>query len=287
MAPLLVGIVDVDSGEEEEATEHGEVATELLGGGLTTVVAEGGDDLGLDIVEEAAGEELLGGTIGEDDIALVEVLEMDALRLAEDIDGDNHRHTASTEADALDTTHLVLPAREEEGDTVADGHLAHLFDGEAEIDLQLMLEDEVAEGLLLGIADDDGGAAMVAVVIETEARAGVPVGGEDGTETIGGGVDEHETEEEGAQVVGGIGTHGEEGHVELEGRQGLCLAVPAAELTAALTEEHGLDPLGIGMDHDIPLAWIAGRHWFVHRHTFFLSAERGDSRERHTLSHWP
>ena len=79
--------------------------------------------------------------VGEDDVAIVEVLEVHALRASQDIHRHCHRHTAFLQPDALDLALTAPPVVDQQGDTVAYGHLAEGLYGFAEEHFQLPIQD--------------------------------------------------------------------------------------------------------------------------------------------------
>ena len=142
---LVFGVVDVDVGIGEQTPDARGIVVGVGGGAFTEPMAEEDGDLALEVLDEIACDELLGDLVGKGDVAVVEIVEADALRLPEDGEGDAHADSALLDLDALYYAGVVLPVLYLQEDSVARLHVAHGGCRGAEEDMELAVVDELAE----------------------------------------------------------------------------------------------------------------------------------------------
>ena len=153
----------------QQAVQARQVMAALLSGAFATVAAQELYHLFLDIPDEVTSEQLFGIMVGKDDIALMEVIEIDTSGLSQDIDSHTHGYAVGMEADPFNLTLTALPFVNEQGDPVANGHLSDGFDRQTEEDLQLAVHQYALELLQLAIGNDDGLTLLVTIVVEMQA----------------------------------------------------------------------------------------------------------------------
>lgn len=213
----IVSIVDVDVGIGEQAPKARGIVVGVGGGALSEPMAEEEGDLALEVLDEIACDELLGDLVGKGDVAVVEVVEADALCLPEDGEGDADADSALLDLDALYYAGVVFPVLYLQEDSVSRLHVAHGGCRGAEEDMELAVVDELAQLGVLPLGDGDLLARLAAIGMEAQTGACVPVGTDYLADALGGCLDEHEAVEDAAELVGGIGTHVEVGDIVVEG----------------------------------------------------------------------
>jgi hypothetical protein len=182
-SPVVITL-DINGTIGQQTVQTGKVMTTLLTRAFATVATQKVGNVFLDILDEVASEQLLGIMVSEDDIALMEVVEIDALGHPQDIDSNSHGDMVGMETDAFNLALTTLPAVDEQGDTVANGHLTDGLDREPEEDLQLTVQQHALKLLQLAIGNDDWLVFLVTIVVEVQPRTGVPVGSEYLTEPL-------------------------------------------------------------------------------------------------------
>ena len=270
-AGLLGLVVHVDVVVGGELLQPDGVAQALVVGDAPGVqVAELLHQLLLEVAEEVALHEGRLRGIDEGDVAGLQVHEVDAPGAVEDVHADVHAQLLLPAGDFLDDSAVPFPRLDVEDDLAL--HL-EVGDGLVEVEEEVLVADGGHEPAHVAVPDGDLLPLVVAVVVEAEAGAGVPGGGDDAPDALFGGLDEDEAEEVAPQflvaadaVVGlaalvrlllrlerlGRG-HVEVGDVEAVG--GVRRAV-LAELALAVFLQQGLYLHGVQVAHDVPVLCV-------------------------------
>ena len=195
---LVFSVVDMDVGIGEQAPEARGIVVGVGGGAFAEPMAEEDGDLALEVLDEVACDELLGDLVGKGDVAVVEIVEADTLRLPEDGEGDAHADSALLDLDALYRAGVVFPVLYLQEDSVARLHVANGGCRGTEEDMELTVVDELAELGVLPLGDGDLFARLAAIGMEAQTGACVPVGTDYLADALWGCLDEHEAVEDAA-----------------------------------------------------------------------------------------
>ena len=167
-SPVVIA-VNLYSPIGQQTVQAWQVMAALLGRAFATMAAQELHHLFLDIPDEVTGEQLFRIMVGKDDIALMEVVEIDTPGLSQDVDGHPHGDAVGMEADTFYLALTALPFVNEQCDTVTNCHLADRFDRQTEEYLQLAIHQYALELLQLAIGNDDGVSLLVTIVVEMQS----------------------------------------------------------------------------------------------------------------------
>ena len=137
--PEVVVFVYLYVGVGVEPTEPDGILELLLGGCLTEPMTEDEGDFVFEVADEIAADEPLGVVVGIGDVAVVQVVEGDALGAAEGVEGDADADAVLPKSDAFDDAGVVLPVLYAEQHSAANCHLANGGCGHTEEDFQLTI----------------------------------------------------------------------------------------------------------------------------------------------------
>lgn len=245
---LVIGIVNGDIGIAIHTCDTGGVTMGFhLGDLMTVFIVEDIDHLLLEVLEEVATEEALLAGIIEDDIALLDIGEIDTPLVVGNIDANSHVELALLDSHLGDGAFLAHPGSHLHTDGIAHGHLV---DGMTEEELELTTLDGLTQQLHLRGGDLDGLALVVAIVIHTQTRRAVPLSIDDATDALFGGMDKHKVMELLTDVlVIGHSLHHKIGYevVHWLGGSG------STQRAFVLLLQHDVDQLGLEVDHYIPI----------------------------------
>lgn len=203
----VIVFVYLDVGIGIEPTETDDILELLFGRAFCEPMAEDDGYFPFEVVDEVAADELLGVVVGIADVAVVKVVEGDALRASEEVEGDADADAVLAEPDALDDARMILPVLYAKQHFAADFHLPHGGCGHAKENFQLTIIYNVPQLLKLLVGNGYLQTCLAAVVDEALAGERVPVGRHEFLYSPLGCTDEDEVLEDVAYLVGDVGTH--------------------------------------------------------------------------------
>lgn len=246
-ALVAVSIDYLNVGIAQQANESRTVPNNLIGILLAILMTEDVDHLILEVLDEVATEQATAFLVGKQHIAIVKILELNTLRPVHDIYTYRHDQTTFFVSNLLDLANLATPRRELHNDRVAHCHIAY---GLTEEELQLAALQCRAQLLHLVIGNGDHTAIGVAIVMQMGTGTGIPLGTDDVVDALLGDMYEDKAAQVFTQLFVGGGAQELIRYKEIVRGQ-LAFAL-TREFATAVFQQHGLNPPGILMNHDIP-----------------------------------
>lgn len=204
-ADTVVRVVDIEVVVGGEAPEPLAVTVgDFIGRMMTEAVAQQVDNLFLVVADGIVGEQSATLGILKENIADMDVGEVDALGTSQDVHADGHAELTTLDGYLLDDTSLALPRLHLEDDLIAGGKVV---EGLVDIELQMTALDGGHELSHLDIGNCYHALVGVAVVVESQPSLDVPVGMDDGADPLGRGLYEHKVMQifaQGIAVIGGL-----------------------------------------------------------------------------------
>lgn len=283
-AGTVVRVVDIEMVVGREAPESLTVTFgDIVGIVMTEAVAQQVDNLLLVVADGIVGEQSATLGILEEDIADMDIGEVDALGTSQDVHADGHAELATLDGYLLDDTSLAYPRLHLEDDLVASGKVV---EGLVDIELQMAALDGGHELAHLDIGDGYHALVGITIVVEAQPRLEIPVGMDDGTDPLGRGLDEHKVVEVVAQGIAIVGSpvvliglrgiarlfcredrDGLERDKETVGRQRLLALVSEETVTVLL--QHRLYLLRTEMTHHKPVVCVGLIRHRLLRHSYY------------------
>ena len=199
---LLVGLLNIDAGVGSEALQAllvglNHLISTLRGEPMTEQV----DNLLFIVGDGIATEQTPLLLVNKQDIAHIDIREVDALGAIEDVQTNGDAGAVLTHFDGLDLSQASHPGLHLEDNLVA---YRELTDRLVEEELQVMVLHRENETLHLSIGDSHFRSIGVTIVIQPETGHPVPISLHDGSDTLRKSLDKHEM----AQVVAQTGIIG-------------------------------------------------------------------------------